>query len=207
VPQLLLELAAPPAPTFDNFVAGGNAAALAVLRGFGTAGSPDRCVYLWGAPGSGRSHLLSAWLAGRDPATCVVRDDVEALDQAAQIELFSRINDARAERGYVLAAGCAAPAQLPVRDDLKSRLGWGLSFEVLPLTDAEKQAAVQHQARARGMALGADVVAYIMTHVRRDMATLAGIVEALDQFSLEHKRPVTLPLVRELLAQNRTLDL
>lgn len=136
-----------------------------------------------------------------------MHDDVDQLDDVAQTALFNRINAARDGQGHVLMAGNAAPAQLTLRDDLKSRIAWGLSFEVLPLTDAERESAVQGQAQARGMTLGNEVIAYIMTHVRRDMATLSGIVAALDAFSLEHKRPVTLPLVRELLAQTRDLDL
>ena len=167
-------------------------------------------MYLWGLPGSGRSHLLAAWRAACAKAgvdAVSIQDDVDQLDDAAQIALFNRINTARDGQGHVLMAGNAAPAQLALRDDLKSRIAWGLSFEVLPLTDAEREAAVHGQAQARGMTLGNEVIAYIMTHVRRDMATLSGIVAALDAFSLEHKRPVTLPLVRELLAQTRDLDL
>ena len=218
--QLLLELAAPPQPALDNFVTGadgGNAAALAALRVFGTAASPDRCLYLWGARGSGRSHLLAAWRRMREAsallenqaagATWITQDDVETLDQAAQIVLFNRINTARDGHGYVLAAGRTAPAQLPLRDDLISRLAWGLTFEIIALSDDDKRAALLRHADARSMTLSSDVLAYLMTHVRRDMPTLAGIVDALDRFSLETKRPVTLPLVRELLAQNRTLDL
>ncbi len=218
--QLLLELAAPPQPALDNFVTGadgGNAAALAALRVFGTAASPDRCLYLWGARGSGRSHLLAAWRRMREAgallenqaagATWITQDDVETLDQAAQIVLFNRINTARDGHGYVLAAGGTAPAQLPLRDDLISRLAWGLTFEIIALSDDDKRAALLRHADARSMTLSSDVLAYLMTHVRRDMPTLAGIVDALDRFSLETKRPVTLPLVRELLAQNRTLDL
>ena len=121
--------------------------------------------------------------------------------------MFNQINAARAGQGYVLAAGRTAPAHLPLRDDLKSRLGWGLTFEIIALSDDDKRAALLHHAQARAMTLSSDVLAYLMTHVRRDMPTLAGIVDALDRFSLETKRPVTLPLVRELLAQNRTLDL
>lgn len=218
--QLLLELAAPPAPALDNFVTGAdgsNAAALAALRAFGTAASTDRCLYLWGARGSGRSHLLAAWRRMREadalpqnaPAdgAWFTQDDAESLDNAAQIDLFNRINAARDGRGYVLAAGRSAPAQLPLRDDLKSRLAWGLTFEIIALSDDDKRAALLRHAGARAMTLSSDVLTYLMTHVRRDMPTLAGIVDALDRFSRETKRPVTLPLVRELLAQNRTLDL
>lgn len=228
--QLLLELAAPPQPTLDNFVAGAdgaNTAALAALRAFGSTASADRCLYLWGARGSGRSHLLEAWRRMRkegallesslienvlpenetDGGVWLTQDDVECLDNEAQIHLFNHINAARNGRGYVLAAGSTAPAQLPLRDDLKSRLAWGLTFEIIALPDDDKRAALLRHADARSMTLNSDVLAYLMTHVRRDMPTLAGIVDALDRFSRETKRPVTLPLVRELLAQNRTLDL
>lgn len=228
--QLLLELAAPPQSTLDNFIAGAggaNAAALAALRAFGSTASADRCLYLWGARGSGRSHLLEAWRRMRkedarlesslienvlpenetDGGAWLTQDDVESLDNEAQINLFNHINAARNGRGYVLAAGRTAPAQLPLRDDLKSRLAWGLTFEIIALSDDDKRAALLRHADARSMTLNSDVLAYLMTHVRRDMPTLAGIVDALDRFSLETKRPVTLPLVRELLAQNRTLDL
>ncbi len=204
--QLLLELAAPPAPTFDNFVVGANAAVLAALRAFGN-GIEDRCLYLWGVPGSGRSHLLRAWLHAHDAVADCAQDDVESLENAAQIALFNRINQARDGRGHVLVTGNAPPAQLPIRADLRSRLAWGLAFEIVPLSDEDKRAALLRHAQGRAMALGEDVLAYLMKHVRRDMPTLAGIVDALDRLSLETKRPVTLPLVRELLAQNRTLDL
>ena len=205
--QLLLELAAPPAPTLGNFVVGANAAALAALRVFGTAAAPDRCLYLWGSAGSGRSHLLAAWRDAHGEADGVIQDDVEALDEAAQIRLFGRINAARDGDGHVLVAGMAVPAKLPIRPDLKSRLAWGLTFEIVPLSDQDKRAALLQHAAGRAMALSEEVLAYLMKHVRRDMPTLAGIVDALDRFSLETKRPITLPLVRELLAQNRTLDL
>lgn len=206
--QLLLELASPPAPTFDNFVAGSNEAVLHALRSFGTDSCSDRCLYLWGTAGSGRTHLLSAWRNAHGNANAAsVHDDVDLLDDTAQMTLFNRINAARDGEGHVLVAGPCSPALLPVRSDLKSRLAWGLALEVLPLTDAEKEAALRQQGAARGMTLHADVLAYLMTHVRRDMTTLAGLIDALDRHSLETKRPITLPLVRELLAQNRTLDL
>ena len=203
--QLLLELAPPPAPSLENFIAGANAAAVAALRAFGTPESNDRILYLWGATGSGRSHLLSAWQRLRPQGT--VADDVDGLDDAAQIALFNRINDARAGRGHVLAAGLAQPRHLSLRADLKSRLAWGLAFEIRTLTDNDKRAALLAHANARGMNVNTELLDYLMTYVRRDMPTLTGIVDALDRYSLETKRAVTLPLVRDLLAQTRTLDL
>jgi DnaA family protein len=104
-------------------------------------------------------------------------------------------------------SGPLPPPQLKLREDLQSRLAWGLSLEVAALTDAEKQAALKAHAQARGMRLADDVAAYMLSHVRRDMPTLMRIVEALDTASLTAKRPVTLPLLRELLNETQSLPL
>src|SRR6185369_13615651 len=108
--QLPLEISPRAAPSLDNFVAGANAEAI---------------VYLWGDPGSGRTHLLQA--AARANSALVIADDVEALDPTAQQALFNAINAAREGQTPVLAAGGAPPGQLALRDDLRSRLGWGSS--------------------------------------------------------------------------------
>ena len=108
-------------------------------------------------------------------------------------------NRVRAGAGALVASGDAAPAQLALREDLRSRLAWGLAFELHPLSDAEKAAALRAHARARALDLGEDVVAYLLRHARRDMASLIAILDALDRYSLEQKRPVTLPLVRDAL--------
>jgi DnaA family protein len=71
------------------------------------------------------------------------------------------------------------------------------------LSDAEKAAALRAHARARSLDLGDEVIAYLLKHARRDMASLIGILDALDRCSLELKRPVTLPLVRDALESMR----
>ena len=58
--QLGLDILAPRAPTLDNFVAGANAEALSNVRALALGSLAESVVYLWGAPGSGRSHLLRA---------------------------------------------------------------------------------------------------------------------------------------------------
>jgi len=149
----------------------------------------------WGAPGSGRSHLLAA---SARPGVSVA-DNVEALDEAGQQALFNAINSAREDGGTVLAAGAAPPAQLALREDLRSRLGWGLVYEVKPLSDAEKAVFLHAEAARRGLRLSDEVVWYLLTHVRRDMPSLRALLEQLDRASLEQHRPVTLPLVRDAL--------
>ena len=193
--QLALPLSAPPAPTLENFVPGANGELLERLRELAAGRSREAVIYLWGAAGCGRSHLLAA--SARPGVT--LADDVEALDAAGQQGLFNAINRAREDGGTVLAAGAAPPAQLALREDLRSRLGWGLVYEVKPLTDAERAVYLHAEAARRGLRLADEVVWYLLTHVRRDMPSLRALLEQLDRASLEQRRPVTLPLVREAL--------
>ena len=193
--QLSLDILPPRAAVLDNFVAGANAELLARLRELADGRLAESVVYLWGEPGSGRSHLLAA--CGRPGV--VIADDVETLDEEGQIALFNRINEARDTGGTVLAAGNSPPVQLALREDLRSRLGWGLVYQVKPLTDAEKAIYLRAEGERRGMQLTDEVIWYLLSHVRRDMPSLDALVEHLDRHSLEKQRRITLPLVREAL--------
>jgi DnaA family protein len=217
--QLALALGARPEPTLENFVPGRNAAALAAVRTLLADAAGQ--VYLWGAPGSGRTHVLEAALAaarargvacariaaphpdwdaahGKRLATV---DDVERLTASDQVRLFDLVNELRLAGGALLAAGATPPAGLALREDLRTRLAAGLVFQLHALNDAEKAAALAAHAAARGLRLGDGVLAYLLTHLRRDMATQIAVLDALDRYSLEQKRPVTLALVREALAE------
>ena len=193
--QLALPLSPPPEPTLDNFVPGANAELLARLRQLAAGELAESVLYLWGEAGSGRSHLLAA--SARPGLT--VADDVERLDEPRQIALFNAINAARDSGGAVLAAGATPPAQLALREDLKSRLAWGLVYQVKPLTDAEKALSLHAEAARRGLKLADEVVWFLLTHTRRDLRSLTALLERIDRASLEQRRAVTLPLVRELI--------
>ncbi len=218
--QLTFELAAPEPPAFANFVPGRNAEVLAALGRVARAEALETVVLGWGVAGGGKSHLLRAPVAaahgaGRPAVYCgsaadapeapptgralVAIDDVDRADPPAQGRLFTLFNALRAAGGQMVCAAAAPPARLPLREDVRTRLGWGLVYEVLPLTDAEKIAAIDALARERGFALPAEVTAYLLAHGRRDMASLVAAVTALDRYSLAAKRPVTLPLLREWL--------
>ena len=202
--QLVLGISPPPEPAFEGFVTGRNDELVDRLKELAAGTLAETIVYLWGERGSGRSHLLGATQrAAADPARLFVTDDVDALDEPAQVALFNRINQVRehsgAPGGTVLAAGSAPPAQLALRDDLKSRLAWGLVYQVHTLTDAEKATYLRDEAARRGLRIADEVVNYLLTHVRRDLPTLVAILAHLDEYSLSHKRPLTLPLVREAL--------
>jgi len=224
--QLALELAPPAAPGFDNFVPGQNLEAKRQLEELAARDTSERFVYLWGEPGSGRTHLLRATCAallaqgrqcayvGCDASTvsielpqavdCLAADDVERLPERGQIALFNAYNELRERGGALVAAGDAPPVQLPLRPDLVTRLGWGLVYHLRPLTDDEKARALADEAAHRGFDLTAEVTDYLLRHVRRDMASLLAMLDALDRYSLAAKRPVTLALVRELVREQST---
>jgi DnaA family protein len=196
--QLPLEISPPADPSFENFVAGANAEALEHVRELAAGVLREAIVYLWGEPGSGRSHLLRAAQCAN--GTLVVADDVESLDDAAQQRLFAAINAARDGGAGVLAAGAAPPAQLGLREDLRTRLAWGLVYHLKPLSDPEKKRYLQGEAARRGLELSDEVAGYLLTRLPRDLGSLHHMLEVLDRYSLARQRTLTLPLVREALA-------
>jgi DnaA family protein len=127
-------------------------------------------------------------------------DDVDQLDERLQGSLFRILNLVQAcSRYFIYLAGTLAPHGLQLREDLRTRLAWGLIFQVHPLTDSEKVAALSRAAKDRGLNLSADVLPWLINHFYRDMPSLMAMIDALDAYSLETKRAITLPLVRELL--------
>src|SRR3990172_573758 len=169
--QLVLDIALPAAPTFDNFVPGRNAELVAALYALADAADDVLCA----------------------------ADDVHLLGAEAQVALFSLHNRIRGGNGALLASGNAAPAQLALRADLVTRLAAGLVYQLHGLDDGEKSAALRRHADARGLRLSQEVTAYLLRHPRRDMPSLLALLDALDRYSLETRRAITVPLLRELL--------
>ncbi len=202
--QLLLDIQPLAPATLDNFIAGSNEEALHSLNMAIDGASEARFIYLWGAPGSGKSHLLQACndlaLARNLPLSVV--DDVNTLDEEAQIELFNYFNQLRASGGILITSGNAAPTQMGLRDDLATRLAWGLVYQLHPLSDEEKAKALKTHAKERGMKLPDEVVDYCLRYLRRDLPTLMAVLNALDKWSLTEKKPVTVPLLKKLLQLN-----
>ena len=214
--QLLLELAPPPPPTLENFSPGKNGAALKALRGALEGG--ERFVFLWGSSGSGKTHLLRGFAeaAGAKRAAAYIAssnadwaragaieaaavDDVANLDESGQIALFDLCNRLRGSGGALAAGGEAPPARLALRPDLRSRLASGIVLQLHPLSDEDKAVALREHAAARGMALHEDLIRHLLTHFDRDMGTQIAALDALDRYSLQRKRPITLPLLKEAL--------
>jgi DnaA-homolog protein len=192
--QLLLDIKPAPAPSLDNFIVGRNAEALASLKQTIAGGQP-RFIYLWGESGSGKSHLLSACKA----ISMRVADDVHLLDNEAQIDLFNTYNQQKEAGNVLICAGLHAPTQMGLRDDLATRLAWGLVYQLHPLNDEEKASALKQHAKERGMRLPDEVTDYCLRYLRRDLPTLMAVLDALDEWSLTEKKPVTVPMLKKLL--------
>jgi DnaA family protein len=220
VKQLPLPIALRPEPDFDNFVAGANAnaSALAHLRELPVPAAP---VYLWGPSGSGKTHLLRAlssqcrgrgqragWFDAADAQpwtvspewTLVVIDRCEALRPDAQHAAFAVFVDAALHGVQVAAAGRLPPVDLPVRDDLRTRLAWGHVFALAPLSDDEARAALRRAGDRRGLLLPDEVLDHLLRHCPRDMAHLMDVLDRLDDFAMSCGRRATLPLLRQMLA-------
>lgn len=223
--QLVFELAAPEPPRLNNFLPGPNGELVAALTSFATGRSSETGFLIWGAPGAGKTHLLCAAVALADecglgghlypepaavdaettPASngLVGVDRIDEADPLAAARIFTLYNMLKQRGGRLLAASRAPLATLPLREDLRTRLGWGLVHEALALADEDKAAALATHAAQRGFRLSAEVIDYLLRHGRRDMRTLLATLATLDRLSLSAKRPVTVPLLKQWLELER----
>ena len=210
--QLLLDFTQAPAPTFANFVPGGNAELAHAVEAAVGGAVAERVMYLWGEPSAGKTHLLKAFAAASGGRARYVRaadfmdagdapmfavDDIESLSGDEQVALFNAYNERSFE--FLLVSARSAPKDVPLRKDLATRLATGLTYRVLPLSDEEKRAALAAHARQRGFAIPDEVTAYLLTHARRDMGSLVAALDCLDRYSLETGRPITVPLLKAAL--------
>lgn len=228
IPQLPLALRWPRRQRFEHFHAGANAAALAAVQALALEpGAP--WIYLHGAAGSGRSHLLmaacqaasaagrrvqylplatlsdhAAALRGVAGSELLALDDLGAIagNREAEHALFDLYNRARAEGSALLFAADATPIRLGIElPDLRSRLGACIQFALKPLDDAERRAVLKAQASARGIELDDSVLDWLFARYARDLGALLDLLDRLDQASLAAQRRITVPFLRDFLRQ------
>ncbi len=197
--QMLLALSPTPKQSFENFVVGQNIEVIHTLKQIISHKLPIQFIYLWGNEGSGKSHLVHI----ASDHGFVIHDDVHLLDDSGQIELFNTYNRCKESHQNMLVSGLYSPLQMKLRDDLATRLAWGVTYEVIALSDEEKKLALLRHADERGIKLNADIIDYCLRYLKRDMPNLFSILEDLDKWSLSYKRPITLPLLKEIIAANK----
>ena len=217
--QIPLAIGIEAANSFDNFLPGANALAVAHLQALGPPSAP---VYLWGPSGSGKTHLLQAlvlqyqqqgaqagWFNAEDPApwgfdeswSLIVIDRCDELQPDPQHAAFTLFVEATTRGVPIVAAGRLPPVDLPLREDLRTRLGWGHVFALQPLNETEMRAALRREADRLGVFLSDKVMGYLLTRFARDLKYLMAQLDRLDEFALANKRAITVPLLKQMLIE------
>ena len=223
--QLALDIGLASDPSFANFFIGPNDAVVRQLALW--ADSPLHSpvpTYLWGDEASGKTHLLKAvsqalrgqgassgWMDAsmleppefNESWSAVFMDDCHLYTPAQQRTAFNWfVNALSTEDGHprwVVAAGNVPPADLALREDLRTRLGWGHVLALQALGDAERRAVLKREADARGVFLGEEVMDFMLNRFSRDLGSLMQLLDKLDSYALQTKRAITVPLIKTML--------
>ncbi len=223
--QIALDIGLAPGPTLKNFFAGPNQAALQHLQLW--VGNDKRSpvpTYAWGEGGSGKTHLLRAaqaalrdqgcpvgWMdatvaepsAFNDAWRVVILDDVHlytAVQQHAAFNWFvNATTPSDGQQRWVLAAGNVPPSDLALREDLRTRLGWGHIFQLQVLSETERRAVLRQQADDRGVFLSDEVMDFMLNRFSRDLSSLIQLLDQLDGYALQTQRAITIPLIKAML--------
>ena len=217
--QLPLPIVAPATARFETFMPGANSAVLQHLEQMGASSAP---AFLWGPSGSGKTHLLRALAQQRqergervgwyDPATrapwhlepgatLLLLDGCDRYDEAQQLSAFALLVEAQAEGVAWVAAARMPPVDLPLREDLRTRLGWGPVFALQSLPEEQARAVLRRESDRRGIFLSDDVMDYLLTRFARDLSHLMAMLDRLDGFAMSEHRSVTVPLLKKMLAE------
>ena len=192
--QLLLNIHPPSIKSLENFVIGYNFEAISVIKKF-TTDKNLQFFYLWGVQGSGKSHLSSVVKKNN----ILVIEDIESMSDIEQIQAFSIFNNCKENGKKLFITGSNSPNNMGLRSDLASRLSWGIVYQIKALTDNEKKLALLNHSKQKGMSSNVKVIEYCMKNLKRDLHYLIATLDALDNWSLKTKKPMTIPLLKKLL--------
>lgn len=192
------------------------------------SGKQKQSLYLWGESGCGKSHLLQACckraaennisvaylpmqvfrdkpasiLEGLDQQQLVCVDDLHVIagDRSWEEALFHLYNALNDREAVMLMTATVSPTGIKIGlADLKSRLGWGLVYQLQSLSEEEKYLLLKRKADLRGFELPDEVIEYLKVHCRRDLHSLLSILDRIDQASITEQRKITVPFVKTLI--------
>ena len=212
--------------TLDNFLA--PPAVQPLIAALSRQAEPDgeAMIFLHGAAGSGKSHLLQAscHLAGAGALylplaelehyspeevlqgvaalklVCIYDVHIVLGNADWELALYNLYNRAGQQNCRLLLAGNAAPRALAVDlPDLRSRLSWGIVFQLAQADDDAKAGILRFRAARRGLSLSEETASYIVTRAPRAMDQLLDLLAILDQASLAEQRALSIPFVKQAL--------
>jgi DnaA family protein len=227
--QYSLDIALPKFATFETYINASDAQLLSALKQLSQpASSEPRQYFLWGAAGTGKTHLLQAICNHQDSAqqNAIYLPMKELVDQQAEIlrdmhqldvvcmddvdtvlgdkewdhQLFLLINELRAHNKSIVMTAAHNPHEANVSfPDLASRLVWGPVYKLNLLSDDGKSLAIQAHAKVRGLEVSVEVCSFLLKRFPRDLNKLIGLLEQLDKESLVQQKKVTVPFVKTVL--------
>lgn len=219
--------------TFDNFFCGDNHELVAHLQGF-IASQGEQQIYLWGEPGSGKTHLLQAAcqlarqqelevfyldlahnalpspqiLEGLEEVELVCFDNVHVLSEFDdwQTALFGFYNRHRQNNHRLLLTADTPPKYLAYAlMDLKTRMGWGLTLKIKPLRDDQLIEALRFKAHDLGFDIPANVGRFLLNHFSHDQSAMWSLLNKIDRATLIEQRRLSIPFIKRIL-QTDQLD-
>lgn len=214
--------------SFEGFVTGQNLEV--VTRVQATALQRSRAVlWLWGAEGCGRSHLLLAacaaaplgarvaflplaeladsavdFLGGALGSALLCIDDIDrgVGDLTIERALFALYRRSEEQGASLIVAASSPPAALAWQlADIGSRFGAAEVFQLRPLDEAGEHEALRRRAAQRGLDLPDETTRYLLRRFPRDMRTLGKLLDEIDVAALSAQRRLTVPFVREILGE------
>lgn len=213
--------------SFEQFVPGPNMQAVAAVKA-AAEGAAGGFLYLYGEPGSGRTHLLQAacrlcgdrglpvvylplgkesgltpaLLDGLEAMALIALDDIECIAGQPDWEeaLFHLYNRVVDVQGRLLISAPSRPADLGITlPDLESRLKWGLVHRLQTLSEVDLLQALERRALARGLTLPTETGRYLTSRFPRDASSLFSLLDRLDHAALAAQRRLTVPFVKQVL--------
>ncbi len=208
--------------TFENYCPDDNQNALMLLQGLLSGRIEDASCYIWGSRGSGKSHLLFSacksispsiyipvldlelqpdCLTGIEESRLVCIDDVQSIAHQLDWErqLLTLIDNAQAHNCLLLLTGNCPPGDLNFKlKDLMNRLNGRQVLKLSPATDQSKVKILINRAAERGLSIETPVIEYILHRQSRDMYALIRFFDRIASASLEYRRKITIPFLREM---------
>ena len=196
--QLLLNIELPVQKTLDNFVVGNNRECFDSLKKFILPNNDIFFIYLWGEEGSGKSHIAEAI----NKNNISIIEDIDQANEIEQIKIFNLYNEHKSSKRKLLVTGNNNPKKMMLRDDLSSRLSWGLVYKLNLLQDKEKKLALNQYSKDKRINLKNEIIEYLFRYFKRDLPSLLATIDALDRWSLKTKRPITIPLLKDMIQKD-----